>query len=82
MPRSQEGRLCFSVSKDCLADVTADGGGQDRRTGARCKVVSSAVLDEELPPNGHLLSSALLESSFLSFLHFTRLISGQSFQSD
>lgn len=81
MPRSQQGRLCFSVSKDCLADVTADGGGQERRTGARSKVVSPAVLDEELPPNGHLLSSTFLETSFLSRLPFARLISGQSFQS-
>lgn len=57
---SGEGHVCFSVSKHWLADVIADGGGQERRTGARCEVVSPAHLEEELrvsgrPPPGHVL---------------------------
>lgn len=44
------------LRKDCLADVTADGGGQERRTGAHSKVVSRSVLDEDLLPSARLLS--------------------------
>lgn len=49
---SGEGHVCFSVSRHWLADVIADGGGQERRTGARCEVVSPAHLGEELRVNG------------------------------
>lgn len=61
---SGEGHVCFSVSKHWLADVIADGGGQERRTGARCEVVSPAHLEEELgvngrPPPGHILGEAV-----------------------
>lgn len=62
---SGEGHVCFSVSKHWLADVIADGGGQERRTGARCEVVSPAHLEEELGVNGR--PPPFLEKQFLFF---------------
>lgn len=64
MPGVEEGHVCFSVSKDCLADVTADGGGQERRTGARSEVVSRAVSGEEL---SLARTTTLVFASSLSF---------------
>lgn len=68
VPGVEEGHVCFSVSKDCLADVTADGGGQERRTGARSKVVSRAVSGEELPLAR--ATTLIFASSLSSATHF------------
>lgn len=64
MAGSEEGHVCFSVSKDCLADVTADGGGQERRTGACGKVVSPAHLEGEPPLSGRLHRVTFWKAAF------------------
>lgn len=66
MAGSEEGHVCFSVSKDCLADVTADGGGQERRTGACGKVVSPAHLEGEPPLSGRLHRVTFWKAAFLN----------------
>lgn len=67
MAGSEEGHVCFSVSKDCLADVTADGGGQERRTGACGKVVSPAHLEGEPPLSGRLRRVTFWKADFFLF---------------
>lgn len=75
-PGSEEGQVCFSVSKDCLADVTAKEGREGRQVR---KVVSPVVLDEEkslritpqlisLPGNQFLKFPRIFKKSFLGIV--------------
>lgn len=57
-----------SLRKDCLADVTADGGGQEPRTGARRKVALRSVLHGPPTPRAPVLRLTCSRSHFLSFL--------------
>lgn len=83
MAGSEEGHVCFSVSKDCLADVTADGGGQERRTGACAKVASPAHLDGEPPLSGRLHRVPFWKAAFFKIKTFPCLLAcGQSFSAE